>query len=233
MSVSIIIPSLNDEQALGDLLSSIRSWNDKAQKLIKEIIVVDATASKVCESLCTEHNAKWLSFNKNRGAQLKFGAAHAQADVLWFLHADSQISQAALLDLSDSINNGFSGGFFTFKFNIVPLSFSQKIITYFTNWRSKHFVAYGDQGIFVKRDFYNQHHGHADQPLFEEVQLIKAIRKHGKLYVSKTPIAVSTRKWEKDGYWRRSLHNRFLALAYKFGVSSEKLAQWYSTKKVQ
>ncbi len=233
MSVSIIIPTLNDEQAVKALLTCIRAWNDDTQKLIEEIIVVDATASKECQDMCTQHNAKWLSYKKNRGAQLKFGAAHAKAKVLWFLHADSGITPESLSDLNKAINNGSCGGFFKFKFNSAELSFSQKIITYFTNWRSKYFTAYGDQAIFVEKDFYNIHGGHSDQSLFEEVQLIKALRKNGQLHISNIPVAVSTRRWDKDGYWKRTLHNRLLALAYKFGVSTEKLSQWYTAKKVQ
>ena len=232
MSVSIIIPTLNDEPAVKALLTSIRSWDDDTQKLIEEVIVVDATASKECKNICTQHNAKWLSYKKNRGAQLKFGAAHAKAKVLWFLHADSGITPQALSELNKAINNGSCGGFFKFKFNSTELSFSQKIISYATNWRSKYFTAYGDQAIFVKRNFYNEHGGHSDQAIFEEVQLIKALRKKGQLHISKLPVTVSTRRWEKDGYWKRTVHNRLLALAYKFGVSSEKLSQWYSTKKV-
>ena len=233
MTVSIIIPTLHDEQALKGLLSSIREWNEDSQNLIKEIIVVDATASKECENICQQFNAKWLSYKKNRGAQLKFGAAHAQAKVLWFLHADLTINQSMLIEINQQVNSGFCGGFFKFKFNTQELSLSQKLITYFTNWRSKYFTAYGDQGIFVKNSFYQEHGGHSDQAIFEEVQLIKALRKDGKLHISKTPIAVSTRRWETDGYWTRTLHNRFLALAYFFGVSSEKLSQWYTVKKVQ
>jgi len=233
MSVSIIIPTLNDEQALSRLLSSIRDWDEGSQKLIQEIIVVDATACKNCENICMTYNAKWLSYKKNRGAQLKFGAAHANAEVMWFLHADLEVSAKALSELHEVVNTGYCGGFFKFAFNSPKLTRSQKVISYFTNWRSKHFTAYGDQGIFVSKEFYNEHGGHSDQAIFEEVQLIKALRNQGKLYISNIPIAVSTRKWEKDGYWRRTLHNRFLALAYYLGVSSDKLSQWYTAKKVQ
>ncbi len=233
MSVSIVIPTLNDEKALQGLLSSIRAWNKNAQSLIKEIIVVDATASQDCKDVCIQFNATWLSYKKNRGAQLKFGAAHAQAKILWFLHADLDIDQSMLSEINAKVNAGYCGGFFKFKFNTQHLTLSQKLITYFTNWRSKYFTAYGDQGIFVKNSFYQEHGGHSDQAIFEEVQLIKALRKEGKLHISNLPIAVSTRRWDNDGYWTRTLKNRFLALAYFFGVSSDKLSQWYTAKKVQ
>ena len=233
MTVSIIIPTLHDERALKSLLSSIRAWDDDTQQLIEEIIVVDATASKECEAICKQYKASWLSFKKNRGAQLKFAAAHAKADILWFLHADAQVENQMLKEIVTVMHNNSLGGFFKFKFDTDTTTFSQKIISYFTNWRSKHFTAYGDQGIFVQREFYKLCEGHSDQELFEEVRLIKSLRKTKKLHISNSFMPVSTRRWERDGYWTRTLHNRFLALAYKFGVSTEKLSQWYTVKKVQ
>ena len=233
MSVSIIIPTLDDEQALEKLLATLRSWSESVQEHIAEIIVVDASANLRCKALCQKYSATWLSYKKNRGAQLKFGAAHAKAATLWFLHADANIESKMLEEIINLAQQGMLGGFFKFKFNPSNHSLSQKIISYFTNWRSQYFTAYGDQGIFVQSDFYNHCGGHSDQALFEEVRLIKALRKSKKLHISNTYMAVSTRRWEQDGYWSRTIHNRFLAIAYKFGVSSEKLAQWYSAKKVQ
>jgi len=233
MTVSIIIPTLNDEQALSSLLATIRAWSDATQKHIKEIIIVDAKANQVCKELCQQYSATWLSFKKNRGAQLKFGATHARGDTLWFLHADAQVESNMLDEIISSEQHNKLGGFFKFKFEPNNISLSQKLISFFTNWRSKHFTAYGDQGIFVQRSFYQQSGGHSDQELFEEVKLIKALRESKSLYISDIYIPVCTRRWEKDGYWKRTIHNRFLALAFKLGVSSEKLSQWYTAKKVQ
>ncbi len=233
MTVSIIIPTLHDEQALRSLLSSIRAWDDKTQQLIEEIIVVDATASKECDTICKQYNSSWLSFKKNRGAQLKFGAAHAKAEILWFLHADAQVESKMLKEIVVAMQNNALGGFFKFKFKTDNTTLSQNLISYFTNLRSKHFTAYGDQGIFITNEFYKKCEGHSDQELFEEVRLIKSLRKSKKLHISNVFLPVNTRRWERDGYWKRTLHNRLLALAYKFGVSTEKLSQWYTAKKVQ
>jgi len=226
MTISIIIPSLNDNIALEQLLSNIRTWNQEVQ----EIIVVDAAADKNCQSICQKHQAQWLSFTKNRGAQQKFGAAHASSDVLWFLHADALPHINSIPYIHSQIEAGAKGGFFRFEFNTEHLSLTQKILTFFTNWRSRHFSAYGDQGIFVERKFYADSEGHTDQALFEEVRLIKALRKSGHLSISNLPIKVATRRWDRDGYWKRTLHNRFLTVAYMFGVSVEQLSEWYKPK---
>ena len=229
MTVSIVIPTLNDNSSLTELLTLIRSWNQRPF----EIIVVDALNDEKCEAICHSYNAKWLSFKKNRGAQQKFGAQHSSGETLWFLHADAQPQHDAIEFIEQSIQQGSNGGFFRFEFATEDSSFTQSILTAFTNWRSRHFIAYGDQGIFVRKSFYEECGGHQDQALFEEVQLIKSLRKSRKLHISTIPIKVSTRRWEKDGYWTRTLHNRFLAMAFILGVSVEKLSQWYTPKKVQ
>jgi rSAM/selenodomain-associated transferase 2 len=229
MTVSVVIPTLNDNYALAELLASIRSWEQEPL----EIIVVDALTDTACESICKQYQANRVSFSKNRGAQQKFGASHAKGTILWFLHADASPSSDALAYIHNEIDKGSNGGFFRFSFKTNETSISRSIITFFTNWRSRYFIAYGDQGIFVKKDFYHQVNGHADQPLFEEVPLIKALRRSGKLSISSILLPVSPRRWEKDGYWLRTLHNRCLALAYMSGVSADKLSNWYTSKKVQ
>lgn len=229
MTTSIIIPTLNDNASLSRLLEHIRSWVQQPL----EIIVVDAAGDKDVKTLCEKNHAIWLSYSKNRGAQQKFGAAHAMGQFLWFLHADAKPHNDSLSYIEKALQGEMCGGFFRFEFASMSKSFTQSILTSFTNWRSRHFIAYGDQGIFVTKSFYEQVGGHSDQALFEEVRLIKALRQKRGLLISDLSIGVSTRRWEKDGYWKRTLHNRLLAIAYALGVSVEKLSKWYTPKKVQ
>ena len=41
------------------------------------------------------------------------------------------------------------------------------------------------------------------------------------------PMAVSARRWERDGFVRRTLRNRALALGFALGVHARTLARWY------
>jgi hypothetical protein len=40
-------------------------------------------------------------------------------------------------------------------------------------------------------------------------------------------VEVSARRWERDGWWRRTVMNRALALGYILGVPPTRLAHWY------
>jgi hypothetical protein len=88
-------------------------------------------------------------------------------------------------------------------------------------------IPYGDQGLFMRRAAYAACGGFPHQPLFEEVELVRQLRRHGRFEVLEEPLRVSTRRWDRDGWWRRSLLNRWLALCYMAGVPAERLARGY------
>jgi len=221
MSVSIIIPVLNDNEELSSLFETIKTW--KQQPL--EIIVVDAKADLQCKKICQENNAKWLAYNRTRGAQQRFGAHHARGNTLWFLYADCRPPMNALKAIEYTVEN-HRGGFFKFAFDLPSLNLTQKILEFFTNWRSQNFIAYGDQGLFFDKQAYFVLDGHADQTLFEEVNLIKKIKPLG-FKALNLKIRVSPRKWQRDGFWKRTWQNRRLALRYHFGSSPDELQKQY------
>ena len=88
-------------------------------------------------------------------------------------------------------------------------------------------IPYGDQGIFVRREAYFEAGGFTHQPLFEEVVLVRTLRRRGHFLALALPIGVAARRWERDGWWHRSLANRALAIRYLLGVPAERLAEHY------
>jgi hypothetical protein len=63
--------------------------------------------------------------------------------------------------------------------------------------------------------------------LFEEVPLVRALRRAGRFARVGATIGVSPRRWERDGWVRRTLENRVLALGYLAGISPRRLARRY------
>ncbi len=57
--------------------------------------------------------------------------------------------------------------------------------------------------------------------------LVKRLKARGKFRALDLAIGVSPRRWERDGWCRRTLQNRRMALAYMRGVSAERLAAGY------
>ena len=86
----------------------------------------------------------------------------------------------------------------------------------------------------MRRDIYLECGGFPHQPLFEEVALVRKLRFRGQFQALATPLGVSPRRWERDGWIRRCLSNRRLALAYARGLTAPRLAARYDpSRRVQ
>jgi rSAM/selenodomain-associated transferase 2 len=224
-SISVVIPVLNDLAALTILLQRLRCL----QPGIDEIVVVDASISHDCRQLCDTYNAKYLDAEPNRGTQLGLGAKYATGDILWFLHADSSPPAESGSLIREHIAAGHSSGYFHFGFDGTPRWY-KNWLQIAINLRARFGIPYGDQGLFVEKSAYKRAGGHTATPLFEEVALIKQLRhKHSCTPVAAT-IGVSSRRWERDGWLQRSLHNRYLAVAFALGVAPERLARQYGQR---
>jgi rSAM/selenodomain-associated transferase 2 len=225
LNFSVIIPCFHDEEKLACLLAQLQKLPHKPW----EIIVVDAASSKSCAELCAQFAAKWIASEPCRGQQLLTGAAQARGDVLWFLHADAQLSTDPLTAMTKAIAQGAIGGYFRFRF-AAPRAWPAFILEPMIALRCRIGVPYGDQGIFIARPVYHQVGGHAPWPLFEEVPLVRAARRFGKFLPLSEPILVDPQRWQRDGWWRRTWHNRMLALNFMCGVTPQELASRYHSK---
>ncbi|UJP05646.1 MAG: TIGR04283 family arsenosugar biosynthesis glycosyltransferase [Nitrosomonas sp.] len=225
-SISVVIPCYRDDSRLARLLTQLRQLTHPPL----EIIVVDAADSLRCAGICRHFQARRIAAAPCRGKQLRLGAADAKGDVLWFVHADAQIPNDALTAITLAIAGGAIGGYFRFRF-AGPRSRVARFLEYAIAIRCRFGgVPYGDQGLFMLRTAYREIGGHAPWPLFEEVPLIQAIRRIGRLVPVTEPIQVDAHRWQRDGWWRRTLQNRILVLRFICGASPQQLAAHYHSK---
>ena len=186
-------------------------------------------ASAVCALACRAAGAFWVPARTGRAGLLALGAAHCRADVLWFLPADCEPHADALAAIRHSIDAGAIGGYFRFRF-AGPRTLAKRLLEQCIAWRSRHGSARDDQGIFVTRAAYASSPGFTLQPVFAEIALVRALKRTGRFAALDLPITVSPRRWERDGYLRRTLANRALALFFAFGVAPATLARWDGTR---
>lgn len=225
-AISVIIPCWRDEQALTQLLSSLVPLFQTTE-VNGEIIVVDGASSEACRLLCARHGASWLPTAPCRGTQLRLGASHARYTVLWFLHADAQLHGNPLPSMLTAIADGAVGGYFKFRF-AGRTGWQGALLERLITLRTHFGVPYGDQGLFVTAEAYQRCGQHNPWPLFEEVELVKCLRRNGRFVRMNDGVRVDTRRWQRDGWWRRSLRNRLLALQFACGVPVGRLAERYS-----
>jgi rSAM/selenodomain-associated transferase 2 len=221
-SISIVIPVYGDSAVLKEILEQLESSPDSAD----EIIIVDGAAHQRCRRLCARRGCLYLTTAAGRGKQLDAGAQRACSDIIWFLHADCRPPPAALRCIRRAIRNGATGGYFRFRFT-GPTTWYKRLLAGLINLRCRAGIPYGDQGLFILRSHYTETGGFPDMPLFEEVPLVKAARRSGCFVQLDATIGVSPRRWERDGWCRRTIENRLLALGYAVGISPATLARRY------
>lgn len=218
----MIIPVLNDTDALTALLGRLRAL----QPAPVEVIVVDGAAHPDVAVVCAAADARYLTAPAGRGPQLRAGAAQARGAVLWFLHADARPPLNATAVIRDAVAQGAQAGYFRFRFSGAR-TWTKRVIEFCVAWRCRVATVYGDQGLFARRQVYERTPGFAATPLFEEVPLVRALRRAGGFTMLPAAIEVDCRRWERRGFWRQTMINRLLALGHALGMSPQRLARWY------
>jgi GT2 family glycosyltransferase len=150
------------------------------------------------------------------------------AHVLLFLHADCLISQPAIDALHAALADPqLAGGAFYVRF-AEPRPRSLRLVAWGINVRARfRNSATGDQGIFVRRDVFQSIGGAPEWPLFEDVELVRRIKRAGKFTVLNTPVTVSGRRYIEHGVLRTALLIYSLRFAYWLGVPPQRLKNWF------
>ncbi|MEN8169608.1 MAG: TIGR04283 family arsenosugar biosynthesis glycosyltransferase [Pseudomonadota bacterium] len=221
MSVSIVIPALNEESSLRSLLPGLASDNH-----VVEVIVADGGSSDATPAIVTEFGAKLVQANQGRARQMNAGAAAATGNILFFLHADTELPTYAFQLIEDAIANGALWG--RFDLRLSSSHWLLRIVERMINWRSYlNGIATGDQGIFLRRDLFESLGGYADIPLMEDVELSKRLKRQARPCCIHQPLITSSRRWEQFGILRTIVLMWQMRLAYFLGVSPESLARRY------
>ena len=217
--VSVVIPVLNDRSALEVLLRSLTPFQEL------EIVVVDGGSSEVSIHE-PQQPVRVLRTERGRAVQLSAGVASTRRPWLWFLHADSLVTGRVVEALQLALGSAQWGRF------DITLSRDRpwfRLIAGAVNQRSAMTsICTGDQGIFVRRALLEQIGGIPDQPLMEDIELSKRLRRIAKPTRIRTLLGASSRRWENDGTVRTILLMWELRLRYFIGTSPEVLAARYS-----
>lgn len=108
--VSVIIPVLNEEENLRELLPEIREIMDGMGEEY-EIIVVDGGSSDRSMEVAREHGATVLSENVGKGNALITGFGKARGDIIVMMDADLSHRPKELLLMVDAIRIGYDAAF--------------------------------------------------------------------------------------------------------------------------
>ncbi len=219
--VSVIIPTLNEAVHLKQTLDAVHVGSPH------EILVIDAGSSDETSTIAAAAGARVIRSGKGRARQMNAGAALATGQVLLLLHADTRLPANWSTALSDSLlRPGAVAGAFSFA---LDQDFNgRRWIEWATNFRSRHFQSpYGDQGLFLPRARFEELGGFADLPIMEDYELIRRLRKLGRVVTADAPAITSARRWQQLGWLRTTVINQLVITGFHLGFAPDRLARMY------
>jgi len=224
---SIIIPVVHEGERIHDLIESLNHLD--SDKNI-EIIIVDGTEEQDTLKAIHSNNAIKISSEKGRAKQMNSGASVARGEVLIFLHADTELPPRALKKIHFLMEQGDRVGG-AFDLGIKSDKFIFKVIATLSSLRSRlNRIPFGDQAIFIQREFFNTIGGYKEIPLMEDVELMRRIKKSGnRIWIFYDRVMTSPRRWEKEGVVYCTLRNWTLQTLYFLGISPHRLAVFYKS----
>lgn len=224
MSISFIVPVLNEEAVIVPTLTGLRHFADA---LAGEIILVDGGSEDSTLTLAEPFTDKLIQSVQGRALQMNAGAAQAKGEWLFFLHADSQLPRHFETIWQEEVlpTRRVWGRFDVRLSGSHPLL---RLVERMMNLRSRLTgIATGDQAIFVRREVFQQLGGYAQIPLMEDIEISQRLRRKSPPLCLDSPLVTSSRHWEQRGILRTILLMWKLRLLFFAGVSPERLVQQY------
>jgi rSAM/selenodomain-associated transferase 2 len=227
--LSVVIPALNAAAALPKTLASVAEAD--------ELVVVDGGSSDGTVAAAEAFGARVIAAPKGRGRQLAAGVEAATGDWLLLLHADTRLETGwhRCLFLSPPLGAkriAEVGGpradvAHYFRFSLDTNDARARRLERIVAWRCRVLaLPYGDQGLLIHRDLLRAVGGIRPLPLMEDVDLVCRLGRH-RLAALDVAAVTSAEKWQRDGWYRRSLRNLLCLSLYFAGVPPRLIARFY------
>jgi rSAM/selenodomain-associated transferase 2 len=216
--VSIVVPTLNEAQRIGDALAALAPLRARGH----EVIVADGGSTDETVRLARPLCNRLVQAARGRAVQMNAGARLAAGDVLLFLHADTRLPADAIEAILGGAARAAWGRFDVEIDSPRPLL---RAVAWTMNLRSRLTgIATGDQALFVRREAFA---GFPEIALMEDVAFSAAMRRVARPVCLRSRVVTSARRWESRGVLRTIVLMWRLRLLYFFGAAPERLARLY------
>ena len=224
-SLSIIIPVIHETDRINGIITQVF---DRSFKGAPQVIVVDGDPQGSTINTIEEQQVVKIISDKGRARQMNSGASLASGDVLLFLHTDTLLPKDALAMITTAMSVGrFVAGAFDLGIDSSRriFRFTEKYVFLRTRLTR---IPFGDQAIFIRREYFEKIGGYQDIPLMEDVEIMGRIRRRGdRICIIPAKVLTSPRRWEREGIFFSTFRNWTLQMLYALGVPPEQLHKYY------
>lgn len=220
--LSIVIPALNEAAGIEATLRALQPLRARGV----ELVLADGGSGDGTAALARTWVDVVADAPRGRAVQMNAGAALARAEVLLFLHADTRLPPLADVLVLQAVASGACWGRFDVRIEGRP--WVLRVVATLMNLRSRASgIATGDQAIFVTREAFERVGGFPAQPLMEDVEISRRLKRLGRPACLSAKVCTSGRRWEQRGVWRTILLMWQLRWRYWRGESAARLAEAY------
>lgn len=221
--LSIVIPIYNESQQLPELFDHLSPYRERGH----QIIFVDGESEDNSVELIDQAGFVVVPSTRSRAAQMNNGARQATQDILLFLHADTRLPENADALIVSALSNPRQV-WGRFDAHITGDHFLLAVVGKMMSMRSRLTgIATGDQGIFIKRTFFENIGGYASQPLMEDVEISRRLVPLAKPVCLRECVSTSGRRWIHRGVMKTIALMWYLRFLYWRGVDPKELAKKY------
>ncbi len=222
-AISVVIPTLNAETALPACLSALIEGVEAG--LIRELVISDGGSRDATVEIAEAAGAELVRGAPSRGGQLRRGCAVARGAWLLVLHADTVLAPGWAGAVAEHILQPGAGPA-CFRLAFRAQGVAPRWVAGWANLRTRLFrLPYGDQGLLLRREDYARAGGYPDQPLMEDVALVRALHQP----VALLPVVARTgaERYLRDGWLRRGARNLWTLARYFAGADPARLDAGY------
>ncbi|MCB9723512.1 MAG: TIGR04283 family arsenosugar biosynthesis glycosyltransferase [Spirochaetaceae bacterium] len=243
MKISVVIPALDESDWIveairsalegplggGAVGSSTGAGSDAGSEGPPEdgveVLVVDGGSRDGTRGLAAQAGARVLESDRGRARQLRTGAEQATGDVILFLHADTRLPTGWVGAVRRALGDpACAGGAFGFGFleRGVRERWIERWVACRVAWLG---LPYGDQALFLRREVLVGMGGVPDVPIMEDLDLVRAIRRAGRLCVLPLVARTSSRRYAAEGGIRTTLRHAMGLVGWGLGLDRAWLAE--------
>lgn len=222
--ISVIIPALDEAHSIAATLDALARMEGGA-----EVIVVDGGSADGTVEVARGRGARVVNSERGRGAQMHAGAREARGEVFWFLHADTLAPPDAGRHIAAALaDSRVVGGNFRVRFD--GDSRAARFLTWLYPQLRLLGLAYGDSAFFVRRAAYERAGGFKPFPIFEDLDLLRALWRQGRFAQADSFVVTSSRRFARRSFALTFARWSLLQILYWLGVSPHTLARLYRGK---